>query len=100
MTASTVADEPRKGPTLEPIAHPPGYFRVARTGRVHRVERAYTVTWPDGSTWIAIDYWCRNIGSTRKGALSDARPDGIECARCTARLYGPVPRVTYGGQER
>lgn len=82
------------------IEQPGGYFRLNSNQRIHRVERAYRVTWPDGETWIGVDYWCRNIGTSKTGDFFRVKPDGDECQRCLKALYGPNPTVTHGTERR
>ena len=51
------------------MADPPGYFRLARSGRVHLVKRVTRATWRDGETHLTAEFWCRYTANDRQGEL-------------------------------
>ena len=69
--------------TLVEMDDPPGYFRMARTGRVHLVKGVTRVTRRDGETHLMVRFWCGNMATDRAGELlTIVPPDAIECAGC------------------
>ena len=78
--------------TLVEMDDPPGYFRMARTGRVHLVRSVTRVTRPDGETHLMVSFWCMNMATDRTGELLAAMPPGaIECAGCERIRYPARP---------
>jgi hypothetical protein len=73
---------------------PPGYFRMAKTGRVHLVRRVTRVTWPDGRGHLMVKFWCSNQVNDRHGELLAAMPpDALVCAGCEQVRYRGLPRA-------
>ena len=69
--------------TLVEMDDPPGYFRIARTGRVHLVKSVTRVTRRDGGTHLMVRFWCFNMARDERGELLQVRPpDALECAGC------------------
>jgi hypothetical protein len=66
----------------EPIASPGGFFKVAQTGRVHRVRLVRRMTY-NAETWLSVEFWCGNYNVERRGSflVSNAN-EGLRCERC------------------
>ena len=78
--------------TLVEMDDPPGYFRMARTGRVHLVKGVTRVTRRDGETHLMVKFWCWNMASDERGELLTVMPpDAIECAGCERIRYPARP---------
>lgn len=66
----------------------PGYFRIARTGRMQLVRSLTRVTRPDGAMHLAVRFWCANMATDRAGELPAVMPPhAIECAGCEQIRY-------------
>jgi len=80
--------------TLVEMDDPPGYFRMARTGRVHLVRGVTRVTRPEGETHLMIKFWCANMANEWQGELLAVRPpDAVECAGCYRIRDRGLPRA-------
>jgi len=78
--------------SLVEMDDPPGYFRIARTGRVHLVKSVTRVTRPDGETHLMARFWCGNMAPDRAGELLTVMPPvAIECAGCERIRYRARP---------
>ena len=86
--------EVSKHVTMVEMDDPPGYFRMARTGRVHLVRRVTRVTWRSGETHRSVEFWCANLSGDERGELLTVMPpDALACVGCRQTRYRGLPHV-------